>query len=177
MRFESIPNPNADAASGRIAPHAAETVVSRGDWIRTSDLPAPSRMRYQTAPRPVVRASLRQVGPTCMGTCVRDGCGRRIQVQSVQRNQGCDGIHDARLIRWPPRRRSEAIRRAGSWRAVLIGLIGDDEGAGDGSRTRAESLEGSSAAVTPHPPVRASVDRTRLSTDKGPGEPGPPPCL
>src|SRR3954454_1412214 len=55
MRFESTQNPNADAASGRIAPRAAETVVSRGDWIRTSDLPAPSRMRYQTAPRPVER--------------------------------------------------------------------------------------------------------------------------
>src|SRR3954447_8122050 len=35
---------------------AAETVVNRGDWIRTSDLPAPSRMRYQTAPRPVTRS-------------------------------------------------------------------------------------------------------------------------
>src|SRR4051794_34068018 len=55
MRFESTPNPNAHAASGRIAPHAAETMVSRGDWIRTSDLPAPSRMRYQAAPRPESR--------------------------------------------------------------------------------------------------------------------------
>src|SRR5436305_3193945 len=27
-------------------------VVSRGDWIRTSDRSAPSRVRYQTAPRP-----------------------------------------------------------------------------------------------------------------------------
>src|SRR5437588_2039006 len=27
----------------------------RGDWIRTSDRPAPSRVRYQTAPLPVVK--------------------------------------------------------------------------------------------------------------------------
>src|SRR5947208_3270507 len=27
--------------------------VNRGDWIRTSDRPAPSRVRYQTAPLPV----------------------------------------------------------------------------------------------------------------------------
>jgi hypothetical protein len=28
--------------------------LNRGDWIRTSDRPAPSRVRYQTAPLPVV---------------------------------------------------------------------------------------------------------------------------
>jgi uncharacterized cupin superfamily protein len=30
-------------------------ISSRGDWIRTSDRPAPSRVRYQAAPRPEVR--------------------------------------------------------------------------------------------------------------------------
>src|SRR3954453_8054258 len=52
MRFESIHNSNAHAALDRIAPHPSRREINRGDWIRTSDLPAPSRMRYQTAPRP-----------------------------------------------------------------------------------------------------------------------------
>ena len=34
--------------------------LSRGDWIRTSDRSAPSRVRYQTAPRPEVGLSLRE---------------------------------------------------------------------------------------------------------------------
>jgi hypothetical protein len=45
--------------------------------------------------------------------------------------------------------RRRTARRLGSWRAVLTGL--SDEGADGGSRTHAESLEGSSAAVTPRP--------------------------
>jgi hypothetical protein len=73
--------------------------------------------------------------------------------------------------------RRRTCRRAGNWRAVLTGLMDADEGAGGGSRTRAESLEGSSAAVTPHPPGDASVEPDGPRTDKGPGEPGPPPCL
>jgi hypothetical protein len=73
--------------------------------------------------------------------------------------------------------RRRTCRRAGNWRAVLTGLMDADEGAGGGSRTHAESLEGSSAAVTPHPPGHASVEPKGPRTDKGPGEPGPPPCL
>ena len=34
-------------------PTANACLLSRGDWIRTSGLPAPNRMRYQAAPRPV----------------------------------------------------------------------------------------------------------------------------
>ena len=33
-----------------------QVFLNRGDWIRTSDRPAPSRVRYQTAPLPVATA-------------------------------------------------------------------------------------------------------------------------
>ena len=255
MRFESTQNPNAHAASGRIAPHAAETVVSRGDWIRTSDLPAPSRMRYQTAPRPGAGASLGQVSVrpckeakpldefTPKGSrggrdsycrpCRRvygrahyqahrrryiEKAGQRRRLRRRVRAEffieyfashpcvdcgetdpvvlefdhigekefdvayGFERFGWERILREMAKcevvcancHRRRTCRRAGSWRAVLTGLV--DE-AGGGSRTRAESLEGSSAAVTPRPQTRPSLERNNLRTDKGPGEPGPPPCL
>jgi hypothetical protein len=254
------------------------TAISRGDWIRTSDLPAPSRMRYQTAPRPGAGASLSQdsVRPRCEHLFVdyADGPGyrcsrcRQVKPASEFTMRGSSGGRpdtycrpcrseygkehyaanrqryvDQAVARKRERRRARAeflleyfdthpctdcgesdpvvlefdhvgdknfnvgsgfvrygwarllaeikacevvcanchrrrtYRRAGAWRVVLTELL--DEGrAGDGSRTRAESLEGSSAAVTPHPrKARPSVDVARPRTDKGPGEPGPPPCL
>jgi hypothetical protein len=52
MRSPESHNHASGAASRSRPTQVDTTAVSRGDWIRTSDLPAPSRMRYQTAPRP-----------------------------------------------------------------------------------------------------------------------------
>ena len=52
MRSPESHNHSSGAASPSSPTQVETTAVSRGDWIRTSDLPAPSRMRYQAAPRP-----------------------------------------------------------------------------------------------------------------------------
>src|SRR4051794_23056671 len=57
MRSPESPNHSSGAASPRRASHVETPAPSGGDWIRTSDLPAPSRMRSQTAPRPEERVA------------------------------------------------------------------------------------------------------------------------
>ena len=59
--------------------------ANRGDWIRTSDRSAPSRVRYQTAPRPVTDLSLGHFRPLRERTSVRNE--RAPAMRSVWRAQ------------------------------------------------------------------------------------------
>ena len=63
MRSPESLNHTSGAASPSRSTQVDGSATSRGDWIRTSDLPAPSRMRYQTAPRPVERVTRIELVP------------------------------------------------------------------------------------------------------------------
>jgi hypothetical protein len=151
-----------------------QSVSSRGDWIRTSDRPAPSRVRYQTAPLPVVIDSTahdpgrarrsrprwpapREAAPTSdLGGGPPHGrTGRRASLE-WQRNPNAS----------PTCSQSSAAFRTVFTRVVLVqqpGLSppGDNaevfpdqlllRQAGDRTRTGSQSLEGSCAALDTSP--------------------------